>query len=156
VDLDAGVVHVRRAVIQIGNEFIVNEPKTAKGKSRVEISTATVDALRLHKARMMQEGRLAAGWVFVSQTGEHLRRTVIRKQLRAILTKAELPMIRFHDLRHTCATLLMAEGTHAKVVQERLGHTDITVTLGTYSHITPTVQRAAADTMQGILKATGS
>jgi integrase len=156
VDLTAGAVTIRRAVVQIKEEFIVNEPKTARGRRRVEICPATVDALRLHKARMMQEGRLAAGWVFVSKTGQHLRRNAIRKTFQGILRRAGLPVVKFHDLRHTCATLLMASGTHAKVVQERLGHSQISVTLDTYSHVTPTMQREAANTMQGILQATGS
>src|SRR5262249_17720630 len=98
---------------------------------------------------------LAAGWVFVSRTGQHLRRNGMRKTFQGILRRAGLPIVRFHDLRHTCATLLMADGQHAKVVQERLGHSDITLTLGTYSHITPTMQWAAASSMQGML-ATGS
>lgn len=156
VDLVGGVVFVRRTIVQVKEEFIINPPKTAKGKRRVEICAMTVEALRHHKARMMQEGRLAAGWVFVSQTGKFLRRNSVRKSLLAILKGAGLPVIRFHDLRHTCATLLMAGGTHIKVVQERLGHSQIAITLDTYSHVLPTMQREAANTMQGILKATGS
>lgn len=156
IDLSAGAVTIRRAIVQIKEDFIVNEPKTARGRRRVEICPATVDALRLHKARMMQEGRLAAGWVFVSKTGQHLRRNATRKTFQGILRRAGLPIIKFHDLRHTCATLLMENGTHAKVVQERLGHSQISITLDTYSHVTPTMQREAANTMQGILKATGS
>jgi integrase len=76
--------------------------------------------------------------------------------LIAILKGAKLPVVRFHDLRHTCATLLMADGQHAKVVQERLGHSRIGITLDTYSHVVPSMQRAAANSMQGMLKATGT
>jgi integrase len=65
------------------------------------------------------------------------------------LTKAaNLPTIRFHDLRHTSATLLLAQGVHAKIVQERLGHSDISMTLNRYSHVTPNMQRTAADKLE--------
>lgn len=62
-----------------------------------------------------------------------------------------LPVIRFHDLRHSSATLLLAQGVHPKIVQERLGHADITMTLNRYSHVTPDMQRMAADTLDAAL-----
>ncbi|MGB3330482.1 MAG: tyrosine-type recombinase/integrase [Thermomicrobiales bacterium] len=64
---------------------------------------------------------------------------------------SDLPVIRFHDLRHTSATLLLAQGVHPKIVQERLGHADITMTLNRYSHVTPDMQRMAADTLDAAL-----
>jgi integrase len=102
---------------------------------------------------MMKEGRLAAGWVFVSKTGQHFRRTNMLSTFQGILRRAGLPIVTFHALRHTCASLLMGSGTHPKVVQERLGHSQISMTLDIYSHVTPTMQREAANTMQGLLKA---
>jgi integrase len=67
------------------------------------------------------------------------------------LRKAGLPECRFHDLRHTSATLLLAEGVHPKVVQERLGHSQISVTLDTYSHVLPTMQAEAAGKFDDML-----
>jgi integrase len=62
-----------------------------------------------------------------------------------------VPKIRFHDLRHTSATLLLAEGVHPKIVQERLGHADVSITLNRYSHVTPTMQREALDILDAAL-----
>ena len=64
---------------------------------------------------------------------------------------AGLPNIRFHDLRHTAATLMLQQGTHPKIVQERLGHSDISLTLNTYSHVLPSMQEEAAEKMDEIL-----
>ncbi|MSR60017.1 MAG: site-specific integrase [Planctomycetaceae bacterium] len=156
IDLDGAVLSVRRTVVQIGKEFIINEPKTARGKRRVELPPVAIESLREHRKRMMVEGHAGAGWVFVSRNGQHLRRNVVRLQLGKILKAEKLPAIRFHDLRHTCASLLMMDGTHAKVVQERLGHSQISITLDTYSHVVPSMQRAAADRMDTMLRPTGS
>ena len=70
---------------------------------------------------------------------------------KKLITDAKVPAIRFHDLRHTCATLLLAEGVHPKIVQERLGHSDISMTLNRYSHVVPGMQRQAADTLDAAL-----
>jgi integrase len=72
------------------------------------------------------------------------------------LKRAGLPEIRFHDLRHTAATLLLAEGVHPKIVQERLGHSQISVTLDTYSHVLPTMQREAAGKLNRLLAVAGA
>jgi integrase len=69
----------------------------------------------------------------------------VRRSFKPLLKEAGLPDIRFHDLRHTAATLLLAKGVHPKIVQERLGHSSINLTLDTYSHVMPTLQRDAAD-----------
>ncbi|RYD75936.1 MAG: site-specific integrase, partial [Verrucomicrobiaceae bacterium] len=71
--------------------------------------------------------------------------------LKNILSKAELPPMRFHDLRHTCATLLLAQGTDPRTIMETLGHSQITLTLNTYSHVLPSLQRDAADRMNMLL-----
>jgi integrase len=75
----------------------------------------------------------------------------IRRDFRPIVTCAGIPKIRFHDLRHTAASLLLAAGTHPKVVQERLGHASITMTMDTYSHVLPSMQKNAADKLDLLL-----
>ena len=80
---------------------------------------------------------------------------MMRRSFQLLLKKAGLPPIRFHDLRHTAATLLLASGVHPKVVQERLGHATIAITLDTYSHVTPTMQRDAATQLDALLSAGG-
>jgi integrase len=156
IDFNAAAVSVRRTIVQLGNEFIINEPKTAKGRRRVELPALAMESLHEHRRQMMIEGRAGSEWVFVGTTGKPLRRSVVRKQLRKLLSGAGLPGIRFHDLRHSCASLLMAGGTHAKVVQERLGHSTINLTLDTYSHVLPTMQREAANSLDELFRQTGS
>jgi integrase len=156
VDLDAGILTVRRTVVQLGEDFIVNEPKTDRGRRRVEIPPIAVDALRDHKARLLKEGFAGDGRVFLSKSGNYLRRNAVRKALLLILKAAGLPEIRFHDLRHTCATLLMLDNTPAKVVQERLGHSNISLTLDIYSHVLPSMQRDAANRLDSLLRDTGT
>ena len=101
---------------------------------------------------MAEKGRGDVPWVFCNSKGGPLRRTHFHKNVfKPLLKKAGLPDIRFHDLRHTSATLLLSAGVHPKVVQERLGHSQIRVTLDTYSHVLPTMQREAASKMNDLL-----
>ena len=102
---------------------------------------------------MLAEGNVASENVFCDSAGGPLRRrNVARRSLKPICMQAELPAIRFHDLRHTCATLLLTDNVHPKVVQEQLGHSQISVTLDTYSHVLPSMQREAATRMDQLLK----
>ena len=90
--------------------------------------------------------------VFTSEIGTPRRgANVVYRSFRLLLESVRLPQIRFHDLRHTAATLLLGEGIHPKVVSEMLGHASVQLTLDTYSHVTPTLQREAAATMDSIL-----
>jgi integrase len=76
-------------------------------------------------------------------------------RFKRLIKQAGLPDLRFHDLRHTSATLLLGQGVHPKIVQERLGHVDIAMTLNRYSHVTPDMQRAAADTLDAAFREAG-
>ncbi|PGP44883.1 hypothetical protein COC57_10315 [Bacillus thuringiensis] len=75
----------------------------------------------------------------------------VRRSLNALVQKATVPKIRFHDLRHTHATLLLAKGVNVKVISERLGHSNIKITLDTYSHVLPTMQEDAVNKIEEIL-----
>src|SRR5439155_25783519 len=74
-------------------------------------------------------------------------RNLVRRQFEPLLVRAKVPRIRFHDLRHTCATLLLGAGVHPKIVSERPGHASIAITLDCYSHVLPTLQKEAAETL---------
>jgi integrase len=90
--------------------------------------------------------------VFAGERGGYLRLSnLVKNSFKLILAKAELPSVGLYTLRHTCATLLLLADQPAKVVSERLGHSSITLTLDTYSHVLPTMQRRAADVMGTIL-----
>jgi integrase len=101
---------------------------------------------------MLKEGLAASDWVFCNLSGGPWRRSHFHfREFKPLLKRASLPDIRFHDLRHTSATLLLSQGIHPKVVQERLGHSQISVTLDTYSHVLPTMQLEAAGKFDQLL-----
>jgi integrase len=90
--------------------------------------------------------------VFATTIGTRLsRHNLARRSFRPLLERAGLPGIRFHDLRHTCATILLSKGVHAKYVQEMLGHATIAITLDTYSHVLPGMNAGTADAMDEAL-----
>ena len=151
VDLESRKLTVRRTLVELPRELILGKPKTKTGQRSVDLSVS-VEALHEHRKRMMAEGHAAVPWVFCNTVGEPLRRSGFRRQsFKPLLKRAGLPDIRFHDLRHTSASLLLAAGVHPKVVQERLGHSQIAVTMDTYSHLLPTMGREAALKMGAML-----
>jgi len=155
VDMQRATVAVHRTLVRIGTNWSFTEPKTARSKRRIALPHSVLPVLRTHRKQQAEE-RLMCGekyddhdLVFATATGKPLRRRNLnRRHFKPILDRADLPDIRFHDLRHTCATLLLAEGENPKVVSERLGHSSITLTLDTYSHVLPNMQRKAADKLE--------
>jgi integrase len=151
VDWDAGAVAVRRTIEDIGGKLQESEPKTEKGRRRVELPQLAIQALKVHRKAMFAEGH-ASNWIFCDGNGGLLRRSnFLRRSYQQVLKRAGTPCIRFHDLRHTAATLLLLQGVHPKVVQERLGHATIAITLDTYSHVLPSLQREAAAKLDSLL-----
>lgn len=151
VDLSAGTIRVSRNLEEVAGKFTVGEPKTAAGRRLIELPSVAVSALREHRKRQLAEG-LRGDLVFTNTRGGYIRKSNLRRQMfYPLLERAGLPRIRFHDLRHTCATLHLLAGTPPRVVQEMLGHATIAITLGTYSHVMPGMGRAAADKMDTIL-----
>ncbi|MGO8948874.1 MAG: tyrosine-type recombinase/integrase [Ktedonobacterales bacterium] len=150
VDLEAGMLQVRATLYKLYGKFQFAQPKTARSRRKVALTALAVEALRAHRARQVEE-RLLLGpvWhdsdlVFCNTIGKPIERIdLVRRSLHPLLKKAGLPLIRFHDLRHTAATLLLRQGIHPKVVAEMLGHSQISVTLDTYSHVLPDMQREA-------------
>lgn len=117
-----------------------------------------VTALKGHRTRQLKD-RLAAGadWedtglVFTSPIGTALDSRNVSREFHGLLYAAGLPSIRFHDLRHTAATLLLAQGVDPRTIMETLGHSQISLTLNTYSHVLPALQEAAANSMDAILR----
>jgi integrase len=154
VDLDAGTVRVRRSLSQTDEGPVLTAPKSAKSRRRIKLSRASVEALKAHRARQNAERlKLGGAWedrglVFPNRTGGFLSPYLLTDgPLKRPLERAGLPPIRFHDLRHTCATILLSRGVHAKLVQELLGHATISITLDTYSHVLPGMDDGLADAM---------
>ncbi|HHY94046.1 MAG TPA: site-specific integrase [Firmicutes bacterium] len=161
VDLERGVLYVRQSMIRLGGRFVFREPKTQKGRRQVVLPKAAVAVLKAHK-RQQAESRLRLGpdyqdhdLVFCNPDGRPLDPGEVSHRFATIARKASFPGLRFHDLRHTHATLLLAQGVHPKVVQERLGHENISTTLDTYSHVLPSLQEQAAARLDDLLSAGG-
>lgn len=143
VDLSAGRVQVRRTLARVtGKGWVESEPKSAAGTRTVRLVSPVVSALQRHRAAQL-EGRLRAGseWedrdlVFCNVFGRPLEvGNLTQRSFRPLLEKAGLPQIRFHDLRHSAASLLLLLDSHPRIVQEVLGHSSVNLTLGTYSHV---------------------
>lgn len=159
VDLEARTVAVRQTIVRgAGGKPTISTPKTPTSRRVIVIAPDDVTALRHHRA-MQVEGRLALGaaWqdhdlVFPGQDGAPIHPNSLTKRFERLIRDAALPRIRFHDLRHTHASLLLLAGTHVKVVSERLGHASSTITMDRYSHLMPSMQTDAALHLEAILE----
>lgn len=155
VDLEAGRIVIRRALQQqTGRGLVFVEPKSHRSRRTVVLAPGTAAELSEHR-RDQLEYLLMLGphWqgqdlVFCNDVGRPLQSGQVSWRFHKALDDAGLPRLRLHDLRHTAASLLLAKGVHPKIVQEMLGHATITLTLDTYSHLTPGLQAEAAARMQ--------
>jgi integrase len=159
VDLDQATLRVRQTLHRALIGFVYDEAKTAHSRRMIALPTSVVSVLR-HHYRLQVEERLALGpaWedtelVFCNEAGGRLSLTLFRSRgwFGRLTRKAGVPPIRFHDLRHTAATFLLARGVNPKVVSEMLGHANVGITLSLYGHVTPHMQHAAAQAMEGVL-----
>jgi integrase len=132
-----------------GTGYKEQEPKTARSRRKITLPHFVIEALKQHRVRQL-EARLKAGkaWtekdlVFCDKQGSYIFPNTLSYQFSSLLQAAGLPKIRFHDLRHSAATILLSMGVHPKVVQELLGHSSISMTVDTYSHILPSMQQEA-------------
>ncbi len=154
VDLAGAALHVRHTLHELNGRLWIGEPKTRRARRQVDLPSIAVVALQDHRERMLIEGH-SDGLVFCDTQGGPLRKSnLLRRSFLPLLKRAGLPTIRFHDLRHTAATLLLAQGVHPKIVQERLGHSQISLTLDTYSHVLPGMGREAASKLDALLMRT--
>jgi integrase len=154
IDWKNGSLQVRRSVNRYaGQGFKVSDPKTASGRRKIALPAVALDVLKEHRKQQLEE-RLQAGpqWkdrdlVFSNIYGDFLNPSHLGTDFHALLKKARLPLIRFHDLRHTAASLLLLMKVNPKMVQELLGHSDIEMTLGIYSHLLPGIHEEAMEKM---------
>src|SRR5215212_3487521 len=158
VDLERGVLRLRNALVREGGKTALGDLKTPKSRRSVRLTRAAADALAAHLERQLEEmermGSLyqPGGLVFATKSGTLINPSNLRnRSFKPLLKRAGLPDICFHDLRHTCATLLLAQGTHPKLVQELLGHATIAMTLDTYSHFLPSMGDQTARAMEAAL-----
>lgn len=152
-DLEEGYLLVLHQLQRQDGAFKLVPPKSASGRRRVELPPLAAEALRLHQQRYREDRARAEaaglpwqdplGLVFTSEVGTPLDPSNVRRALRAILHRAGLPKVTVHGLRHTFASLALEQGAHPRTVQEVLGHSDVRLTLSTYSHVAPGLHREA-------------
>jgi len=158
VNLEAGTLSITQTLARTSDRGLFLKPAKTKRSARlVEIGPDVVRALKAHKVAQAQQ-RLAAGetWednglVVCGPDGKPIRPSTLNRQLQRLMKDAGLPVLSTHALRHTAATLMLTQGIHPKVVQERLGHASVSITLDLYSHVTPGLQRKAAEAVEGAL-----
>jgi integrase len=160
-DLEAGVVQVVQQRVRGADGLTYGPPKTAKGRRRIDLDPVTHAGLREHRRRQVED-RIAFGpgyddgdLVFARADGSPVDPDVVSTMFGRQSRRLGLPRIRFHDLRHTHATLALSAGIHPKVVQERLGHSSVSITMDTYSHAIPAMQADAAVRIAAIVDGTG-
>lgn len=151
VDLVAGDLRVRRSLQQTRGGLEFKQPKTASGRRRITLPTITRGLLATHRTSQ-KRWRLKAGpvyddqdLVFPREDGTPWPPNAFTSAFRNFLSRAGRPRLRFHDLRHAHATVLLRAGVHPKVVSERLGHAKVGITLDVYSHVLPALQDESAE-----------
>jgi integrase len=151
IDLGSRQLHVRRAVQRVDGNLQIAEPKTPSALRTVVLSQFAVRHLQEHKKRQDAE-RLALGdaWqehglVFASSIGTPIEPRNVNRRWDELRQRAGLDGLRLHDLRHGCATFLLAQGVPARAIMDVLGHAEIGVTMNTYAHVLPVLRQEAAD-----------
>jgi integrase len=158
VNLAAATLQVRATLQCLGGRLELAEPKSARSRRRIALSAVAVTALQHHWERQQAERQLlgpvwdtASDLVFPNSIGKPINPSnLVCREFHPLLKKAGLPRMRFHDLRHTAASLLLNRGVNIKVVSEMLGHADVSMTLRVYAHVMPHMQQAAASIMDDI------
>ena len=159
VNLDGATLQVRETLQQTRSGYVFAEPKTARSRRQIALSGTAVEALRRHQLQQVAEQeRIGPVWgdlglVFPNTIGRPLDNVnLLRYWFRPLLQHAGLPRMRFHDLRHSAATLLLGSGVNPKIVSEMLGHASVAITLDIYSHVMPHMQQQAAQAMDDTLR----
>ncbi len=145
IDWNNAVITVRRQVVRVNGEITEAPLKTKNSYRRVSISPQAIEVLKIQKAKTNSE------YVFPSPTGGPISPDSVNNMLKRVLARAGIPKVRFHDLRHTFATIALQNGVDIKTVSSILGHFSAGFTLDTYAHVTTAVQKEAAQTMGNVL-----
>ena len=151
-------IGVRRMVIKSGEHLLLGEPKTKKSHRTLQLTWSAVEARGDHFPTRCKRSNTSAtstkvgAWSSPARAASSSTLQPAPAILTPLLKRAKLPQIRFHDLRHTCATLLLSRNVNPKVVSEMLGHANIAITLDIYSHVSPDMQEKAAKILKEALR----
>ncbi|MGI9058097.1 MAG: tyrosine-type recombinase/integrase [Ktedonobacteraceae bacterium] len=158
IDFDRSRLLVLHSVDFIAKHgYVLGEPKTASGKRVISLPTFLIGMLKKQQSRQLEYRKTVDNWrsldlVFPNLSGGYTHPNHMGDLFRKLLKKAELPPIHFHDLRHSAASILLCMGVNIKVIQELLGHSDISITLRTYSHLLPTMQQEVVEAWNDVFK----
>lgn len=160
VDFENKQIYIQQSIVLTKQGPHIKSTKTKKSKRYVTIPDSVMDELKRYRQHWAKE-KLRKGnvwiekereWLFHAFNGTHLYPTSPSKKWHTFINGHNFKYIRLHDLRHTSASLLIAQGVHAKIISERLGHSDISVTMNTYGHAFKSADRAAADKLDSFFK----
>lgn len=158
VDLEKGVVNVKFSQTRLpGGRLILQKPKTKSSERSVKLGKESVAVLHEQRQRLQQDkGKTNGNWqetghVFASSVGTPIDPTNLTRQFSQLLKAAGLGKVRFHDLRHTAASLMLNNGVDVLVASRRLGHAKPSITLDVYGHLIPSIQAEAADVMDQLV-----
>jgi len=166
IDFERGTLAVRLALQRVKmpgekkGQLVLKEPKRSSRRT-INLPQVCISALLQHRTRQKQEHCLAgsrwkeADYVFTTGIGTPLEPRNLERAYRQVLATAGLHHVRIHDLRHTAATLLLTQGVHPRAVMELLGHSQIAITMNTYSHVVPALRKETANQMEQILNPHG-
>ena len=158
IDFNGGTLRVSHQLQRIDGRLTLVPPKTEKSRRTLVMPSMIAEQLREHEKRQVAEKLWAGskwqenGLVFANRAGQPTQARRVIEQFHQALKQAGVRRVRFHDLRHSCATLLLVQGVSPRVVMEVLGHSEIALTMNAYSHVVPELQREAAQRMQAILE----
>ena len=157
IDFQNNILKVRNNLVRGEKDYIIKEPKSESGIRDIHIGSEVVSYLKKERAKYVTDmmnygiGFRNYGFVIRQYDGSPLKPDSMSRKWRRFLGTNNLPPIRFHDLRHSHATALIQAGVSPKVVQERLGHSDVQITLNTYTHVLPEMDIEAAETLDRII-----
>lgn len=153
LDLRKGTLTVKRTIKEQNGKLLVGEPKSKSARRTVTLPKKTVEVLKQHRKEQLQRGLMGTGYVFTdTQGGAVYPQNMMRRSFKPLLKKAGYPLFGSHGLRHTHATILLQQDVNPKLVQERLGHSTIYLTLDTKSHVLLNMQREEADKLNAVFE----
>lgn len=157
INFDARTLRVNVTLQRIEKQFRLVEPKTERSRRVLPLTPPILSALRVHRSRQLEEKLLLGPYwhdsdlVFTTRTGTPIEPRNLVRKFHLILKHAGLPRYRFHDMRHACASFLIAQGVPPRTVMDILGHSQISLTMNTYAHVMPAMKEDAIGLMDSIL-----
>lgn len=157
VDLESGVMRVQNSLQRIEKKLQLVDLKTKRSRRTLPVPESLVSALKAHRVRQLEEKMLAGerwketGLVFATTVGTPLNPRNVLRSFHRLLAKANIPRQGVHNLRHSCASLLLEQNVHARTLMDILGHSRISVTMDTYAHVMPPTMLEAANVMNSVL-----